>query len=375
MIYGEQFGSGNAPTAERAVRRHHRGPGSTDVKRVSQKKIADAAGVSQATVSLVLSGQPVASIVTRDRVLRAAEQLRYRPNLLVRGMQTGRTQTIGVMVPPFNFYWAEVLYGIHDGLLAADHIPITLWSAHKRSGTWRRSVVVPNMLEQVHRLLDRRVDGVILWPPMATVYERHVEEFSARDLPVVTIDHRLPSRFQAGQVVSDEPQGAALVAEHLLRLGHRRIGYLAAPATASWAVARRDHFERAVGRSATVTVETNPTGEPHDADGPARRLLDRPDRPTAVVAASDLFAKVVYRACRALRLRIPQDVSVVGFSDDDFAAEMDPPLTTVRQPAYDIGRVAAEVVLARCGERSPQAVADRVLPVSLIVRQSTAAPR
>ena len=101
---------------------------------VSQKKIAKVAGVSQATVSLVLAGQAGNSDETRNRVLETARRLKYRPNLLVRGMQTGRTRTIGVMAPPLDFYWSEVLYGIHDELAAADHVPITLWSAHDRNG-------------------------------------------------------------------------------------------------------------------------------------------------------------------------------------------------------------------------------------------------
>src|SRR6185437_12107332 len=89
---------------------------------VNQKRIADEAGVSQATVSLVLAGREVTSRETRARVLSAAERLRYRPNLLVHGIQTGKTRMIGVMAPPFDYYWSEVLYGIHDVLAAADHV-------------------------------------------------------------------------------------------------------------------------------------------------------------------------------------------------------------------------------------------------------------
>src|SRR5438093_3560819 len=164
---------------------------------VNQKRIADEAGVSQATVSLVLAGRDVTSRETRARVLRAAERLKYRPSLLVHGSQTGKTRMIGVMAPPFDYYWSEVLYGIHDVLAAADHVPITLWTAHEGSGPRPRNGTDITELDQIHRLLDRRVDGVILWPPFASLFQDHVHEFSSRDLPVVTIDHALPDEFKA----------------------------------------------------------------------------------------------------------------------------------------------------------------------------------
>src|SRR5205085_8202469 len=125
--------------------------------------VAEIAGVSQATVSLVLSGRGVSAKDTQQRVLKAAEQLKYRPNLLVHGIQTGKTRMIGVMAPPMDFYWSQVLYGIHDVLVAADHVPVILWTAHSGPGRGNRTGYDVDELEQIHRLLDRRVDGVILW--------------------------------------------------------------------------------------------------------------------------------------------------------------------------------------------------------------------
>jgi LacI family transcriptional regulator len=343
-------------------------------RQISQKLIASQAGVSQSTVSLVLAGRSVSSDSTRRRVLEAAQRLRYRPNLLVHAMQTGKTRMIGVMAPPFDFYWSEILYGIHDALVAADHVPITLWAWHQGPGPRDRTQPGGHVREQIHRLIDRRVDGVILWPPFATLYQDHIHEFSSRDLPVVTIDHELPAAFGADFVGSDEAMGGRLVASHLYHQGHRRIGHLAGPAIATWAVARRRAFEEALREfddARCVTIEA-PPGETTFGGDPARRLLSLPDRPTAIYAASDLYAKEVYRAAGELGLRVPQDVSVVGFSDDDFAAEMEPPLTTVRQPAYEIGRKAAELVLGRSAQRR-KAVQMR-LGVELIVRASTAVP-
>ena len=297
----------------------------------SQKRIAEEAGVSQSTVSLVLAGHRVNSDATSRRVLDAAERLGYRPNLLVRGIQTGKTGTIGVLIPPFDFYWLEVLCGIHDFLTGADNVPITLWTAHM--GTQRRDRYGPgDGLPQIHRLLDRRVDGVILWPPFAQLYLEHLHEFSSRNLPVVTIDHQLPAEYNSDFVGSDEASGGRMVAEHLYAEGHRQFGHLAAPSVATWATARRKAFEDAINEmrgTSLVTLEA-PDGDTRLGIKQARAMLARKDRPSAIFAASDLYAKMVYQAAKEINLNIPGELSVVGFSDDDFAQEMSPPLTTVR---------------------------------------------
>lgn len=344
---------------------------------VSQKRIAEQAGVSQSTVSLVLSGRRGNSDQTSQRVLQAAERLKYRPNLLVQGIQTGKTKMIGVMMPPFHFYWCEVLAGIHDTLTAADHIPITLWTVHTFPTPRRRyrGSGPGDELAQIHRMVDRRVDGVILWPSFAQLFVDHIHEFSSRNLPVVTIDHQLPPEFNSDYVGSDEAAGGRMVAEHLYALGHRRIGHLAGSSIATWALARREAFESSLRKMPGVSLITSEAtaGEPDLGIIAARELLSAPERPTAIFAATDLYAKMVYKAARELNLRIPEDLSVVGFSDDDFAAEMSPPLTSVRQPAYEIGQRAAEVVLGRSLGHIRDRGRHEELPVKLIVRESSRA--
>jgi LacI family transcriptional regulator len=344
---------------------------------ISQKQIAEQAGVSQSTVSLILSGRRVTSDKTTQRVLETAERLKYRPNLLVRSIQTGKTRMIGVMMPPFDFFWSEVLYGIHDMLAAADHVPITIWAAHRGMSPRRRNAP-PNgveELEQIHRLLDRRIDGVILWPSFAELFREHVHEFSSRNLPVVTIDHLLPPEYGADFVGSDEAGGGRMIAQHLYGLGHRRMAHLAGRHTATWAIARRKAFEEAVAKlpgASCVTLE-GPLDESDDVATlqQAKALLTHAQHPTAIFAASDLYAKAVYHAASDLNMRIPHDMSVVGYSDEDFAFEMSPPLTTVRQPAYEIGRQAAEILLERSMGRLQEPPLKFELPVSLIARHST----
>ncbi len=338
-------------------------------RQVSQKEIGELAGVSQATVSLVLAGRKVNSEETRERVLEAARQLKYRPNLLVHGMQTGKSKAIGVMAPPFDYYWSRVLYGIHDTLAQNDYVPITVWPSHS-GGHYGYET---DELAQIHRLLDRRVDGVILWPPFAALFSEHVNEFSSRDLPIVLIDHTLPPSFQADSVGSDERMGARLVAQHLHSLGHRHVVHIAGPSVTAWGKNRRRSFEVESAKFPDVhmTAQEVPPGTAEQASELIRNVLSGSDRPTAIYAASDGLAKVVYRVSAELKIRIPDELSVVGFADHDFAAELTPPLTTVRQPAYEIGCKAAEIVIKAVGS-SHRKPANVELPVELIVRESTA---
>jgi LacI family transcriptional regulator len=284
---------------------------------------------------------------------------------------------IGVMMPPFDFYWTEVLAGIHDTLTVADHIPITLWPVHTGPLPRRRNSRASSgdELAQIHRMVDRRVDGVILWPSFAQLFVDHIHEFSSRNLPVVTIDHQLPPEFNSDYVGSDEASGGRMVAEHIYAMGHRRIGHLAGSSVASWALARRGAFENSISRmpgASLITCEAS-NGEPGLGVIAARELLSAPDRPTAIFAATDLYAKTVYKAAEEFNLKIPDDLSVIGFSDEDFSCEMSPPLTTVRQPAYEIGQRAAEVVLGRSLGRIRDHGRHEELPVKLIVRESSRA--
>jgi LacI family transcriptional regulator len=342
---------------------------------INQKLVAQMAGVSQSTVSLILSGRGVSSEATREKVMATAERLGYRPNLLVHGIQTGKTRTIGVMAPPFDFYWTEILYGIHDQLIEADHIPINIWTAHIGTSFRDRKVFNIDPLEQIHRLLDRRVDGVILWPPIASLFHEHIKEFSSRKLPVVTIDHELPAEFVADSVGCDETGGAAMLAQHLLDLGHRRFAHLAGPADATWAKRRRAAFERSLAKHGIPHCPclVGNLDQPMQGIDEARALLSAKDLPTAIFAATDPLAKSVYRAAAERGLRIPEDLSVVGFTDDDFASILAPPLTTIRQPGYEMGRKAAELVLARTNtSRPPKKIQRATLPVTFIERASTA---
>ncbi|MCF7848651.1 MAG: LacI family transcriptional regulator [Kiritimatiellales bacterium] len=327
----------------------------------SQSEIAERAGVARTTVSLVLRGGEGLKPETVERVKEAAKELGYRPNMLVQGIRTGKSRMVGVMIPPYDSHWSQVVYGIHDELAKNDYAPIFLWSAHRDEEMDEK-----RELKQVHRLLDRRIDGVVLWPHFARMYEQHIHEFSLRNLPVVTVDCRINGSVKADAVLSDDRAGAKAVAEHLLGLGHKNIIHFCGPETEEWSRMRREGFETTPN---CISVEV-PLKPPRTAI--IRKALEAYPETTAVFASTDHIAQDVYEAATELGLCIPVGLSVVGYSDLDFSKYLAPPLTTVHACPYEMGRRAAQMVMERIAGNADDAAAQaEYLPVELVVRKST----
>jgi LacI family transcriptional regulator len=339
------------------------------------KDVARAANVSLAAASRILRGDRERfGEETCRRVLEASRELGWRRNLLVNGMQTGRTRTVGVMIPPFDSFWVSVLSGIHESLSASDYLPITVWTGSLDQMPFFEKDEVEG-LRMINRLLDRRVDGLIMWPPFSEAYYHHFPEFVERRVPVAVIDHY---STVADSVETNEEQAAAVVAAHLLGLGHRRIACLSSRETPSqtWAIKRRGSFEEAVRQQADATVKSwklNVRGS--NGVEVAREILRDELRPTAVFGVSDHEAVYVHQAAVELGLKIPRDLSVVGFADLDFAATMEPPLTTMRQKPFQIGSLAAQLILDRVAGTMPNNEPTIIkVDAELIVRGSTAPP-
>ena len=278
------------------------------------------------------------------------------------------------MIPPYDSFWVSVLSGIHDELSAADYLPITVWTGNLDHMPHFEQDDAEG-LRQINRLLDRRVDGLIMWPTFSVAYYHHFPEFVERRVPVAVIDHY---STVADSVETDEEQATAVVAKHLLDLGHRRIACLSSreTPTQTWAVKRRTCFEHAVARCPDAQVKSWHLNE-QGSNGleVARELLNDELKPTAVFAVSDHEASFVHQAAIDMGLKIPQDLSLVGFADLDFAATMDPPLTTMRQKPYEIGRLAAKLIMDRIdGETADREPTTIKVDAELIVRASTAPP-
>jgi LacI family transcriptional regulator len=344
---------------------------STPRRAVSQTAIARKAGVARTTVSLALRGGEGLTPDTIEKVMAAADSLGYRPNNLVQALRNGRSGLVGVMVPPHDSYWSEVLYGIHDELVEHDHLPLVLWPKHGQLTPDENAE-----LQQINRLIDWRADGAILWPWYANLYHNHITELQKRDLTLVTIDSTLPESFQADAVLSDEQQGASLVADHLLSLGHRRILHFAGPYAEAWSRDRRNAFEKMVHKVPGVALHTVELPLTIPRPGFIREAMRALPQVTAIFAATDAFAAEVYQVAAELGRSIPGDLSVIGYGDLSASERLHPALTTVRHCPYRIGKMAASLLLERLSGKSVgKPSRTERLPVEFVHRDSTAPPR
>jgi DNA-binding LacI/PurR family transcriptional regulator len=328
--------------------------------------VAAKAGVGAGTVSRVLNGSPRVSPATRERVQAAIADLGYRPNPLARGLSRGRCQTVGVIVPFFTHASAvERLRGV-VAALADSNYDLVLFNVES-----------PRHRDEHFDLVRSRAqaDGVLvmsLAPP-----EDEVDRLVRAGVRVVLVDARargVPS------VVTDDVEGGRIAARHLVALGHRRVAFIGeAPENelAATSSTRREEGYRQVLASAGAPVDPALVLHgAHDrslARALARALLDRPDRPTAVFAASDVQAMGVRAAAEDLGLRVPEDLSIVGFDDIELAGYVG--LTTVRQPLFESGRLGARLLLDALASDDPQHEdSSTVLPLALVERATTAPP-
>lgn len=329
---------------------------------VTAHDVAREAGVSQATVSLVLGGNPRARIAaaTRERVLRAAEELGYRPNILARGLVRGRSYALGVIVPDLgNPFFLDVVRGIER--VAAEAGYATLLCDARGAAPARH----------LEALRARQVDGVILDPSGAD----SLPGDSLTDLNVVVVDR--PSGHFPG-VASDAEAAGRLAAEHLLGLGHAELAFVG-PASEEHAFRMRERgFARALRAAGAALPSARLRRAPATVAGgeaAMRALLAaRGARPTGVFCANDLVALGALKACAAAGVAVPREMSVVGCDDIEMARVVTPELTTVAVPARELGARAARLLLRQLEGRTEEAKPARLLPVRLVTRGTTAGP-
>ena len=336
-------------------------------RRVTIGDVARVAQVHQGTVSRALNPgtRDQVNAETLERVKRAARQLGYVPNAMARGLRTNRSMTIGVIIPDLmNPIFPPIIRGIEHVLQPHGYtILVANTDAHD-------AVEIASF----ESLLQRRVDGFVL--AVGRLDDQPIlHEAEAANVPVVLVN-----RGSAGDrfplVSGDNSSGIASAVAHLVQLGHRRIIHVAGPLTFSTTRSRCEAFEAATGAVAGVESSIVHAGALSIEAGrhAMGELLARPGpRPTAVVAGNDLVALGVIRRLRADGLSCPEDISVVGFNDMPFAEDFWPPLTTVHMPLREIGCEAARMLLHGI-ESGEQDAAILTLPVSLIVRGSTAPP-
>lgn len=330
---------------------------------VTLQDVATHLGLSPATVSVVINRAPLAASIpakTQERILEAARALHYRPNVFARSLRKQRSFTIGVMVPEISEgYAATVLSGIEDHLLQDGYFYFVVSHRHRS-----------DLIEEYPRLLmARAVEGVIA---VDTTLPRNLR------LPTVAVSGHT-AVHGVTNIVLNHRRAAFLALEHLYGLGHRRIAFIKGQEFSSDTQARWQAIGTAAARFG-ITVSPKLTAQlegdlptPEPGYFATQQLLAAHARFTALFCFNDISAIGATRALRDAGLRVPQDVSVVGFDDIQAAAYQNPSLTTVRQPLRHMGTLAARCVLQRI--QFPDAREDDiVVEPELIVRASTAAP-
>ncbi len=323
--------------------------------------VALAAGVSRALVSLVFRDSPKVGSERRQRVLEAAKQLGYRPNAIARDLATGRSRTIGVLL---NDLHNPFFAGVYDGVeTAAGELGLRLVLTVSRQRDAGEHAAIETMLEQ-------RVDGMVLASPRL---EADLILDAAAFTPVVVVGREVLGP-NCDSVMTDEPAGADLVLRHLHALGHRSVTHVDGGRGAG-AVARRHGVIAAAAAMGMAPPDVIP-GDFTESAGVAagRRLLARPSLPTAIFAANDLVAIGIMATLEEAGVRVPDDVSLVGFDNTSLAGLRHVELTTVDQSCPEMGHRAMDLLRQRSDGTHDEPTVLLATP-TLVIRRSTSTPR
>lgn len=336
--------------------------------------IARLAGVAPMTVSRVINGSGYVRDEVRARVQSAIVELDYSPNWLARSLKKKATKVIGIVLPDIgNPYAAEVAHGIQDVVAGAGYT--SFLSTVDASGENEDSVL--------QALYDHRVDGIIVAIRRSGGGNDALKRFAARNIPVVVIG-RAFEHPKADRVAADDHSGGATAVRHLLELGHKRIGFIGAALKAESPLPRFEGYLQGL-RDAGIPLDADlmipplagpksPFTTQNDGYAGMKRLLEVPNRPTAVFARNDYTAMGALRAARKAGISVPRDISLVGFDNVPLAAFTTPPLTTIKQPIDEQGREAARLLLRRIEATGPAERIERIFSCDLIIRESTAPP-
>jgi LacI family transcriptional regulator len=328
---------------------------------VTIKDVARESGVNISTVSRALNDEYGVHPETREHVAAVAARLNYRPNRVARGLVTGRSNSLALIVSDIrNPFFAEVARGAEDAARAAG-CDLVLCNSDL-DGT--------KQMQYVQSLLEKRVDGILM-NSVSVLRRVHQQELARCPVPIVLLN-RAASRNAFSTVVADNVAGGELAGRHLLALGHREIAHITGPKHHGNLTDRARGFVKALKAAPKTPAPWILHGENSFSGGIdlTQTLLRERRDITAIFAANDIMAFGAARAIYETGRRIPEDISLIGFDNIELSSVLHPPLTTIQQPRYDIGKAAVEILLRLSAKSSEGKPEHRLLPVELIERQS-----
>jgi LacI family transcriptional regulator len=337
----------------------------TSSANVTIKDVARLSGVSAMTVSRVINESPRVSPETRRRVEQAIAELRYVPSRLARGLSRRRTGTLAVIVPDVaNPFFTNIVRAAEEVARRADYSVIL-------SDTRADLVVERDVIED---LIAQRVEGIVI-APVSNRSRAHLRRLAEFGVPFVLIDRTVPG-VESDAVVGDSVGGAQGLLEHLISLGHRRIGLIIESDEVSTARDRKQGYEAALAAAGitfdpALVVET--TVDPDGGATGMHRLLELEDPPTAVFTVNNLVAVGAVEAVRGAGLEVPDDIALVCFDDIEYASRLSPFLSAMEQPAETFGTLGTQLLLERIEGRGPERRRVVILPGQFVVRKSCGA--
>lgn len=331
------------------------------------KDVAQAAGVSLGTVSNVINHPDIVAEGTRNRVRQAIKDLGFVVNASAQTLRAGRTRVLGLVVPDIgNPFFTEVAKGVDDAAFAAGYSVILC-------NTDEDSTKEDRYLEL---LASQRVAGILITPARET--HAAMTRLTSREVAITLLD-RSSTGLDACSVAVDDAAGAGMAFDHLYSLGHRHIVVLLGPDDIPQIAERKRGVNAAAsGRmdEGSLRFVTSPHMTASAGEATMAEFLKREKGSfTALFCANDLLALGAIRALRAAGLSVPKDVSVIGYDDIDFAASAQIPLTSIRQPKYQLGHAATELLIGECEDPAAHAHQRVMFQPQLIVRESTKAIR
>ena len=328
---------------------------------VTIKDVARESGVNISTVSRALNNGYGVKERTREHVLSVAVRLNYRPNRVARGLVTGRSHTLALILSDIrNPFFAEVARGAEDAARAAN-CDLVLCNS---------DLDAEKQMRYAQSLAEKRVDGILM-NSVSALSRKQQEQLAQMGVPIVLLNRAAP-RNAFSTICADNEAGGALAGEYLLKLGHRRNAHLSGPRHHGNLTERARGFAKALAGARDPVTPVVLHGKNTFAGGYelARQLLAGHPGITAIFVANDVMAFGAMRALLEAGRRIPQDVSVIGFDNLELASIVHPPLTTIHQPTYDIGQAAVEVLLRLAGGGEYRVPEHRLFGVHLVERES-----
>jgi len=331
---------------------------------VTIKDIARELGISPSTVSRALKDHPDISPQTKIQVRELVEKLKYKPNAVALSLRSRKTNIIGVIVPEMvHHFFSSVISGIEEEAIAAGYNVMIFQS----NESYEREIL------NVQALLASRVDGVLVSISKNTKKISHLKELMDNDIPVVLFD-RANDELETDKVIVDDFTGALEAVEYLIKSGCRRIAHFAAPQHMNIGYLRQRGYISALEKNGIaidddliVKCDTH-----HEALEETHKIMALPNPPDAFFTVNDLAAAGVLTVLKKLGLKVPEDISIIGFSDTLVSTVTDPPLSSVSQHGFEMGQIAAKILLQRVesGIENLKPVTE-VLKTDLILRQST----